>query len=180
MGLMAVKPAPEKKTLSSLAMIFGVLILLAVVGFVAVVMPFVGSSSRRAASTRTGNEGGPTLGGLLGDRPAGSPVPKATNNVLIQPASTNVPPGTIAKLLADGDRAFAAGKLSDARYYYFKAQTLDPVCETCIAKRKQMEAALVKEINEAMRSAESYANTGRYDEAIRAYERVHFLDSDPN
>ena len=94
--------------------------------------------------------------------------------------ATNVPPGTIAKLLADGDRAFAAGKLSDARYYYFKAQTLDPVCESCIAKRKQMEAALIKEINEAMRSAESYANTGRYDEAIRAYERVQFLDSDPN
>lgn len=174
---MAVKPAAEKKTLS-LGMI-SVLLLLGIVALAALAMPFVGSSNRRAASTRPTNEG-PTLSGMLGDRPAASPGATPTNNVLIVPPSTNVPPGAISKLLSDGDRAFAAGKLSDARYYYFKAQQLDPLCETCISKRKQMEAALITEIDQAMRSAESYTNTGRYDEAVRAYERVQFLDSDPN
>lgn len=173
---MAVKPAQEKKSLS-LGMI-SVVILLGAVALAAVAMPFVGNSNRRAQSTIP-DGGGPTIGGLLSDRPSGSPAAKSTN-VLVMPPATNVPPGAVSKLLADGDRAFAAGKLSDARYYYWKATQLDPVCETCVAKMKQMEGALIKEIGEAMRSAESYVNTGRFDEAIRAYERVQFLDSDPN
>lgn len=173
---MAVKPASEKKSLG-LGVIAAVLLLGIVVAFM-IAKPFLGSGNRRAQSTLPEN-GGPTIGGLLSDRPRGSPAPKATNNLMMAPA-TNVPPGAISKLLADGDRAFAAGKLSDARYYYWKATQLDPVCETCVAKMKQMEGALLKEIDEAMRSAASYANTGRYDEAIRAYERVQALDSDPN
>lgn len=133
-----------------------------------------------------GNGGGGTTGGgstggtgltiadLLNTPPPGkagaTPTPK-----LPKPDEA-----MINGLMDQGDRHYMSGDLAQARGYYSKASQLDPACERCANKLQKLEGQMAKEIEDAFRAAESYMNTGRYDQAIWSLERVLLLVPDAN
>lgn len=90
-----------------------------------------------------------------------------------------VPSGTVSDLVSNGDRAYGSGKLVDARAYYAQAARLDPTNERIANKLQKTETDIKRKIDQAFRAGQSYQNTGRYQEALDAYNEVVLLDPDP-
>lgn len=96
----------------------------------------------------------------------------------------NIPTGAsnekiIAAIMAEGERAYASGKLVDARAYFDRAVKLDPNCERCVNRYDSTDRQITKEVNDAMAVGVTYLDNQRWDQAIMAFEKVKFLDPDP-
>ena len=131
-----------------------------------------GNAQGGGTMTKTGG-GGITIADLMNTPPPGqnaTPTPK-----LPKPDER-----VIQGLMDQGERHYMSGDLAQARGYYAKAAQMDPACERCVNKLQKLETQMAKEIDDAFRSADSYMNTGRYDQAIWSLERVLLLAPDPN
>lgn len=102
--------------------------------------------------------------------------------------ATGIPPlGTPPKvdekrvqdMVNQGDFAMSSAKLADARAFYAKATQLDPSCERCATKLRNVDAEIKNEIDSSLHAGIEYFNTARYDDAKRMFEKVELLDPDP-
>lgn len=104
---------------------------------------------------------------------------KATNAPPAVPTPAAVSETEISAIMLEGERQFSSGKLPDARANFARAVKLDPTCERCNAKLLSVEKQVKKDIETALTAGINYSDTGRYDEAIMAFEKVKLLDNDP-
>ena len=84
------------------------------------------------------------------------------------------------EMMSSGDQAVAAQKLSNARWYYEQAATLDPRCEACSARLLVVQREMVAQVRTATTAAIKDIDAAHYDDAIRELKKVQEIARDPD
>ena len=106
------------------------------------------------------------------------PTKVATGGLDLKLPTSGSTEAMIAAIMQEGDRAYDSGKLVDARAYYDRAVKLDPNCERCVNRYDLVDRQIKKEVADAMQAGVTYMETQRWDQAIREFEKVQFLEPD--
>ncbi len=90
--------------------------------------------------------------------------------------ATKKDPEAAREFIRQGDLELDANRLNRARYYYYQGALHDQECDRCRAKLQRVETMLYGEIQSALNEGDAAIEQGRFEDAIRAFERVKSLD----